>query len=215
MSATAAMADDQTTILASRAGGRQFEHVGLGDGDEVDLGGLGVTALATPGHTDEHVSFLLRDGERPVGVFTGGSLIVGSAARTDLLGAARAEELTRAQFASLRRLSALPTETAVWPTQGGWVLLLRAAGCGANLDDRPGAGDQPAAEPAGRGPVRSATTRVAGQLSAVLPATRTAQPKRAARPRSRPRWAPAWIDPRRGAPAGRDRRGRRGRPSDA
>jgi glyoxylase-like metal-dependent hydrolase (beta-lactamase superfamily II) len=110
--------DDGATILASAAGRREFPHHGLGDGDEVDLGGFALVALATPGHTDEHLSFLLRDGDRPVGVFTGGSLIVGSAARTDLLGGDRAEELARAQFASLRRLSALPAGTAVWPTHG-------------------------------------------------------------------------------------------------
>ncbi|GEL18740.1 MBL fold metallo-hydrolase [Pseudonocardia asaccharolytica] len=110
--------DDGAVVLASATGRRRFEHRGLAEGDEVDLGGLRLTALATPGHTDEHLSFLLRDGDRSVGVFTGGSLIVGSAARTDLLGADRAEELARAQFASLRRLSALPTETAVWPTHG-------------------------------------------------------------------------------------------------
>jgi hydroxyacylglutathione hydrolase len=110
--------EDGATILASAAGRRRFEHRGLGEGDEVDLGGLRLMALATPGHTDEHLSFLLRDGDRPAGVFTGGSLIVGSAARTDLLGADRAEELARAQFASLRRLSALPENLAVWPTHG-------------------------------------------------------------------------------------------------
>ncbi|MGI5379509.1 rhodanese-like domain-containing protein [Streptomyces sp. CA-251387] len=53
-----------------------------------------------------------------MGVFTGGSLIVGSAARTDLLGPARAEELARAQYRSLRRLARLPDVTAVWPTHG-------------------------------------------------------------------------------------------------
>jgi hydroxyacylglutathione hydrolase len=110
--------EDGATILASAAGRRRFEHRGLGEGDEVDLGGLRLMALATPGHTDEHLSFLLRDGDRPTGVFTGGSLIVGSAARTDLLGPERTEELARAQFASLKRLSALPAGTAVWPTHG-------------------------------------------------------------------------------------------------
>jgi glyoxylase-like metal-dependent hydrolase (beta-lactamase superfamily II)/rhodanese-related sulfurtransferase len=111
-------ADYGATILASAAGGRGFEHRGLRDGDEVDLGGLSLLALATPGHTDEHLSFLLRDGATAVGVFTGGSLIVGSAARTDLLGPDRTVELARAQYASLRRLTALPDAVAVWPTHG-------------------------------------------------------------------------------------------------
>jgi len=111
-------ADDGATVLASAAGHRTFPHTALADGDEVDLGGLSLRALATPGHTDEHLSFLLLDGARELGVFTGGSLIVGSAARTDLLGAERAEELARAQYRSLRRLTALPDATAVWPTHG-------------------------------------------------------------------------------------------------
>jgi hydroxyacylglutathione hydrolase len=110
--------DDGAVVLASATGRRRFDHRGLADGDEADLGGLALTALATPGHTDEHLSFLLRDGVEPVGVFTGGSLIVGSAARTDLLGPDRAVELTRAQFASLRRLAGLPAGTQVWPTHG-------------------------------------------------------------------------------------------------
>ncbi len=111
-------ATDGAAILASAAGGRAFEHHGVADGDEIDLGGLTLRAVATPGHTDEHLSFLLLDGAQPVGVFTGGSLIVGSAARTDLLGAERTEELARAQYRSLRRLAALPEATAVWPTHG-------------------------------------------------------------------------------------------------
>ncbi|MGW1006124.1 MBL fold metallo-hydrolase [Streptomyces sp. NPDC002520] len=110
--------DDGATVLASTAGRRTFEHQGLADGDEVDLGGLTLRALATPGHTDEHLSFLLLDGSRALGVFTGGSLIVNSAARTDLLGADRTEELTRAQYHSLRRLAELADETQVWPTHG-------------------------------------------------------------------------------------------------
>ena len=111
-------ADDGVTVLAAAAGHRAFPHTALADGDEVDLGGLTLRALATPGHTDEHLSYLLLDGTRELGVFTGGSLIVGSAARTDLLGASRAGELARAQYRSLRRLTALPDVTGVWPTHG-------------------------------------------------------------------------------------------------
>jgi hydroxyacylglutathione hydrolase len=111
-------ADEGATVLAAAAGHRAFRHMPLTDGDEADLGGLRVRALATPGHTDEHLSYLLLDGPRVLGVFTGGSLIVGSAARTDLLGEDRAEELARAQYRSLRRLAALPDATPVWPTHG-------------------------------------------------------------------------------------------------
>lgn len=111
-------ADVGSTILASAAGRRAFPHTALADGDEVDLGGLTLRALATPGHTDEHLSFLLLDGTDELGVFTGGSLIVGSAARTDLLGSERAEALARSQYRSLKRLAELPDDTAVWPTHG-------------------------------------------------------------------------------------------------
>ena len=107
-----------TQVVASAAGHREFTHRGLRDGDEVDLGGLRLRALGTPGHTDEHLSFLLLDGDRPVGVFTGGSLLVGSAARTDLVDPDRTEALARAQYGSLRRLAALPDDVAVWPTHG-------------------------------------------------------------------------------------------------
>jgi hydroxyacylglutathione hydrolase len=108
----------QAQVLASAAGHREFAHTGLSDGDEVDLGGLRLRAMLTPGHTHEHLAFLLLDGDREVGVFTGGSLIVGSAARTDLVTEDRTEELARAQYASLHRLAALPGEVAVWPTHG-------------------------------------------------------------------------------------------------
>jgi hydroxyacylglutathione hydrolase len=110
--------DHGAQILASAAGNRGFDHVRLGDGDEVDLGGLTLRALATPGHTPEHLSYLLLDGPKEVGVFTGGSLIVGAAARTDLLGAAHTEEMAHAQYRSLRRLATLPDATLVWPTHG-------------------------------------------------------------------------------------------------
>ena len=112
------LAADGAQVLASAAGHRAFPHHGLGDEDEVDLGGLTLKALTTPGHTPEHVSFLLLDGDRPHGVFTGGSLLVGAAARTDLAGTENTEELARAQYRSLQRLSRLPDETVVFPTHG-------------------------------------------------------------------------------------------------
>ncbi|MDQ2815469.1 MAG: rhodanese-like domain-containing protein [Actinomycetota bacterium] len=111
-------ADEGAAVLAAAAGRRAYPHIPLADGDETDLGGLTLRALATPGHTDEHLSYLLLDGARELGVFTGGSLIVGSAARTDLLGPGRTRELAGAQYRSLRRLATLPDATAVWPTHG-------------------------------------------------------------------------------------------------
>ncbi|WP_187764642.1 rhodanese-like domain-containing protein [Saccharopolyspora spinosa] len=111
-------ATEGTRVLASAAGHREFRHSGLRDGDEVDLGGLRLRALATPGHTHEHLAFLLLDGDRPAGVFTGGSLLVGAAARTDLISPQQTEALARQQYTSLQRLAGLPDEVAVWPTHG-------------------------------------------------------------------------------------------------
>jgi glyoxylase-like metal-dependent hydrolase (beta-lactamase superfamily II)/rhodanese-related sulfurtransferase len=111
-------AGDGALILGSAAGHRAFDHRGLADGDEVDLGGLTLRAWATPGHTAEHLAYLLLDGARVLGVFTGGSLLVGGAARTDLSGAGQTEALARAQYASLARLLTLPDATPVYPTHG-------------------------------------------------------------------------------------------------
>ena len=109
---------DGAQVLASAAGQREYPHTPLADGDEVDLGGLRLRALATQGHTHEHIAYELLDGSRIRGVFTGGSLIVGSAARTDLVSPERTEELARAQYRSLQRLAKLDDDVAVWPTHG-------------------------------------------------------------------------------------------------
>lgn len=110
--------DDGATLIASAASRRTYPHTALRDDDEIDLGGLTLRAMATPGHTTEHLSFLLLDGNTPLGVFTGGSLIVGAAARTDLLSSEETLPLARAQHASLQKLSRLPDEVGVWPTHG-------------------------------------------------------------------------------------------------
>ena len=111
-------AEEGARVVASAAGEREFPHLGLVDEQELDLGGLNLRALATPGHTGEHLSYELRDGSRTLGVFTGGSLLVGGAARTDLVDPDRCDEFARAQYHSLRRIAALPDEAAVWPTHG-------------------------------------------------------------------------------------------------
>src|SRR4029078_2175295 len=86
-------ASEGATVLASAAGHRDFPHRGLSDGDEVDLGGLTLRTPAPRGHPHEHIAFELLDGSQVLGVFTGGSLLVGSAARTDLVSPERTEEL--------------------------------------------------------------------------------------------------------------------------
>lgn len=100
--------------------GYTFAHTPASDGHEVRVGGVVLTAMATPGHTPEHLAWVARgDGAgAPDAVFTGGSLMVGSSGRTDLLGPDRTDELTRAQYRSLQRIASLPPSAAVLPTHG-------------------------------------------------------------------------------------------------
>lgn len=113
-------ADRRAEIVAPARGRYAFEHRGADEGDTVEVGGLRLVARATPGHTPEHLAWeVVAEGARaPSAVLTGGSLLVGSAGRTDLLGADATERLTRAQFESLRALALLPDEVAVLPTHG-------------------------------------------------------------------------------------------------
>lgn len=97
-----------------------YERRAVRDGDTVDAGPVRLQVMHTPGHTHHHVSYVLRDsGDSVVGVFTGGSMLHGTTGRTDLLGNEHTEELSHAQFHSVRRLAAeLPDATEVYPTHG-------------------------------------------------------------------------------------------------
>ena len=107
------------TILAPAGGDLAFPHRPLQDEEEVDLGGLVLRAVGTPGHTPEHLSYLLLDGARTVALFSGGALIVGSVARTDLISPDQTEPLARALFRALRdRIRPLPDDLEVYPTHG-------------------------------------------------------------------------------------------------
>jgi glyoxylase-like metal-dependent hydrolase (beta-lactamase superfamily II)/rhodanese-related sulfurtransferase len=107
------------TVLAPRAGDLQFDHVGLDDEQEIDLGGLTLRAIGSPGHTPEHLAYLLLDVSRPVALFSGGALLVGSVARTDLISPAETEPLAHLLFRALRdRILVLPDELPVYPTHG-------------------------------------------------------------------------------------------------
>jgi len=107
------------TVVAARAGRSEFPHRGLDHDEEVDLGGLTLRAVGTPGHTPEHLAYLLLDGSRPVGLFSGGALLVGSVARTDLISPDQTEPLARRLHRALHdRILALPDELPVYPTHG-------------------------------------------------------------------------------------------------
>jgi hydroxyacylglutathione hydrolase len=97
-----------------------FRRTPVTDGDTVEISGtLRIRALATPGHTFTHLSYVLESGGQVAGVFTGGSLLYGTTGRPDLLGPEHTGTLARAQYASAHRLAAeLPGTTPVFPTHG-------------------------------------------------------------------------------------------------
>ena len=105
-------------VVAAQAADLRFPHRGLDGEEALDLGGLTLRALASPGHTPEHLAWLLLDGSRPLALFSGGALLVGGVARTDLVSADQTEALTRAAWRSLQRLRTLPDDLPVYPTHG-------------------------------------------------------------------------------------------------
>ncbi len=118
-------------IVAPARGGYRFPHRPVDQDDVVELGDLRLVARATPGHTFEHVAWQVHKGDavEPTAIFTGGSLLVGSAGRTDLVGPEATEELTRAQYRTLQALADLPDAVVVLPTHGS------GSFCASNLPD--------------------------------------------------------------------------------
>jgi len=111
------------TVHAGSLADFVYPHAAHPDGDEIKVGELVVRCIATPGHTPEHVAYLVSDLRRaddPQYLFSGGALLVGHIARVDLFGPKRAEELERAAYETLReRVLTLADYVAVFPTHGG------------------------------------------------------------------------------------------------
>ncbi len=95
-----------------------FERRPVSGGDDFTVGELTVQVVATPGHTDHHVSYVVSHAGQQA-VFSGGSLLFGSVGRTDLVSASATTELTHAQWHSVRRLvQAAGDDAALHPTHG-------------------------------------------------------------------------------------------------
>ena len=73
-------------VGSSASGGLLYPSVRLQDDDAFDLGEFQLRILLTPGHTPEHISFMVEEQGEPRAVFTGGALMLGGAARVDLPG---------------------------------------------------------------------------------------------------------------------------------
>ncbi len=100
--------------------GALFQHEGVLPGEILEIGDARIEAVGSPGHTPEHVSYVMRVPKEPPALFSGGALIVGGAARTDLIDPESTESLTRAEFRTLRgAFDSLPDETVLLPTHGG------------------------------------------------------------------------------------------------
>ena len=116
-------------IYAPTAGACRFEHVGLAEGDRFNIEDLSVSVLETPGHTPEHICYVITDtarGAEPVGVFSGDTLFVGDVGRPDLFPD-MARELAAKLYESLHaKLLKLPDFCEVYPAHGAGSLCGRA-----------------------------------------------------------------------------------------
>lgn len=108
-----------------------YPHRALGEGDEIQFGGARIRVLETPGHTPEHLSFVVypsAGNAQPWGVLTGDTLFVGDVGRVDILSS----RLPVAELAGLlydsvhRKLLALPDATRVYPAHGAGSLCGRS-----------------------------------------------------------------------------------------
>ncbi|MGH9382617.1 MAG: MBL fold metallo-hydrolase [Thermoanaerobaculia bacterium] len=114
----------------------RFPHRDLADGDGVEIGSLRLAAVHTPGHTPEHLSFLVYDKTRsdsvPTRMLSGDFLFVGSLGRPDLLGEEAKRELAERLFDSVRsRLTGLPDALEIHPAHGAGSM------CGAGMSGEP------------------------------------------------------------------------------
>lgn len=121
-------------IYLSEAGGPDWAYrfadkrsvILLNHGDSFMVGNIRADILHTPGHTPEHLAFMITDtahADRPIGIFTGDALFVGDVGRPDLLEAAAgvtgsAEIGARQQYATMQLFKTLPDYLQIWPGHG-------------------------------------------------------------------------------------------------
>lgn len=111
----------------------------LGDGSHFSVGDVRIDVVHTPGHTPEHLTFLVTDtsaGDAPMGAFTGDFIFVGDVGRPDLLerAAGRAgtmEDGARTLFRSIQRFKSQPDYLQLWPGHGA------GSACGKALGSMP------------------------------------------------------------------------------
>ncbi len=105
-------------LIVPAAAAPAYRHTPAFHLEDIAAGPFIVRPIHTPGHTPEHTSYLIVVDGEPLALFSGGSLLVGSAGRPDLLGTERADSLARLQYISVTRLAELPDEVELLPTHG-------------------------------------------------------------------------------------------------
>lgn len=131
----------------SREGGADWQYafaaeddaILIGDGDTFMIGNIRFEVMHTPGHTPEHLTFLVTDtagADRPVGAFTGDFIFAGDVGRPDLLEKAAGVAGTMAAgaaqlYASIQRFKAQPDYLQLWPGHGA------GSACGKSLGAMP------------------------------------------------------------------------------
>ena len=119
------------SVHVSAESGSRFPHEPMRDGDRIPVGGAVIEAWATPGHTLDSMTLLVRApgaAADPVWAITGDTLFIGGIGRPDLVGGETTPVVLAAKaFDSMRRLTTLPDATKVLPAHGAGSL------CGAHL----------------------------------------------------------------------------------
>lgn len=119
--------DWQYQWLDEKSGGGSYTHTLLRNGDTFKVGNIELKVVHTPGHTPEHICFVVTDrgggASEPMGIATGDFLFVGDVGRPDLLETAAGqagskEPSARALFQSVQKFGALDDYLQVWPAHG-------------------------------------------------------------------------------------------------
>ena len=121
-------------VYVGAADGYGFDHRPLKEGDTLEVGALCLRVIHTPGHTPEHVCYLVSGGKgspEPWGLFTGDTLFAGEVGRPDLLGGGTEERLARQLYHTLHeKLLPLGDEVEIYPAHG------QGSPCGGSIGDR-------------------------------------------------------------------------------
>ena len=126
-----------TLLVSAHDRGEAFEasgpHQDIAHGSRIAVGDIDIEAVHTPGHTPEHLSFLIfeRDRPEPAAMLTGDFLFVGSVGRPDLLGDEESLGLAGQLYDSVQRLQAYPDTLPIFPGHGAGSM------CGSGMGQAP------------------------------------------------------------------------------